>query len=122
MIKVTTFFRISAWVLAIVVILATGMFLYLRNADLSVYKGEIEVYLSGAIGHEVKIDGKFELHFGKLTQLTAEQIRITNNAWQPETELLSVEHLSATINMWSLLSSPIIIEDFEINGVNIRFE
>lgn len=117
-----TFFRISAWVLAVIVILATGMFLYLRNTDLSVYEDEIEGYLSEAIGHEVNVDGKFELHFGKLTHLTAQQIRITNSDWQPDTELLSVGHLSATIDLWSLLSSPIIVEDFEISDVNIRVE
>ena len=116
------FFRILTWVLTGVVVLTAGLFLYLRNADLSVYKDEIETYVSGAIGHQVNVDGLFELHFGNLTRLTAEQIRIINNDWQPNAELLSVGHLSMTIDLWSLLSSPIIIDDFEISDVNIRVE
>ena len=114
--------RIFAWVLAGVFVLSAGLFLYLRNTDLSVYKEEIEGYLSRTSGHQVNVDGPFELHFGSLTQLTAEKIRISRNDGQPDDELMSVGHLSMTIDLWSLLMTPIIIEDFEISDVNIRVE
>jgi len=70
--------RISVWVLAVFLVLMTAAFMYLRNADLSVYEEQIEGFLSEAIGHKLDVDGLFELHFGKLTEVTAEQITLTN--------------------------------------------
>ena len=120
--EVTKLLRISVWILAVVALLAIGLFLYLRNTDLSVYEEEIEEYLSEAIGYDVRVEGLFELRFGSLTRLTAEQVRITNSDWQPDTQLLSAGHLSVTINLWSLFSSPIIIENFEVSDLKIRVE
>jgi uncharacterized protein involved in outer membrane biogenesis len=119
---VTKLLRVSVWILAVVALLAIGLLLYLRNTDLSVYEEQIEEYLSEVIGHDVDVDGLFELRFGNLTRLTAEQIRITNSDWQTVTQLLSAGHLSVTIKLWSLFSSPIIIEDFEVSDLNIRIE
>ena len=108
-----------AWILAAVALLAAGLFLYLKNADLSAYEEEIEAYLSMAIGHEVEVGGALELSFGNLTQLTAEQVTISNTDWQPESRLLSAEHLSVTVRLWSLIDSPIVIEDFELRGLDV---
>jgi len=69
------------WRLAAIVLLAVGLFTYLRSADLSVYEDQIEGYLSGKIGHELSVDGLFELNFGSLTQLTAENVTLSNTNW-----------------------------------------
>jgi len=110
------------WILAAVALLAAGLFLYLKNANLSVYEEEIEAYLSRAIGHDVEVGGALELSFGNLTRLTAEQITISNKDRQPEARLLSADHLSVTVRLWSLISSPIIIENFEARGLDVIVE
>ena len=114
--------RVFVWVLAIVVILTAGAFTYLRRADLSVYEEQIEGLLSDAIGHKLDVDGLFELRFGGMTQLTAEKIKLSNTDWQPEPVIVSVGHLSVTIDLWSLVVGPIIIEDLDIRDVSVHLE
>jgi uncharacterized protein involved in outer membrane biogenesis len=114
--------RIFLWILGIVVVLTAGAYAYLRNADLSVYEEQIEGFLSEAIGHKIDFDGLFELHFGNLTVLTAEEVRISNIEWEPEPVIMSVGYFSVTVNLWSLISGPIIVEDLEVREVRIRLE
>ena len=114
--------RITLWGGAIFAVLVLGLFLYLRNADLSVYKHHIEAFLSRKIGHELRIDGTFELHFGSHTSLTAEQIGLTNPDWPSASEIATVGHVSVTVDLWSLLSGPVIVEHFEVNDLRIRLD
>ncbi|NIL94342.1 MAG: hypothetical protein GTO71_07865, partial [Woeseiaceae bacterium] len=57
-------FRIAVWTLATMVVLTLALYVYLRSADLTVYEEQIERYASRALGHELDIDGRFELQFG----------------------------------------------------------
>ncbi len=117
-----TVLRIIFWLLAVVVTLTAGAYMYLRNADLSVYEDQIEGFLSEAIGHKLDVDGLFELNFGNLTQITAEEIRLSNTDWQTDPVIASVGHFSVTVDLWSLISGPIIIEELEVRDVQIRLE
>ncbi|MGI9272289.1 MAG: AsmA-like C-terminal region-containing protein [Woeseiaceae bacterium] len=114
--------RISLWSLAVIACLAVGLILYLRNADLSIYEDEIESYLSEKIGHRLEIDGLFNLQVKNLTSLTAENITLTNTNWSSQAEIISVGHLSVTIDLWSLISEPLIVEDLDVREVRVRLE
>jgi len=91
---VRRFLRIILWLLAAIVLLAVGLFTYLRSADLSIYEDQIEGYLSGKIGHELSVDGLFELNFGSLTQLTAENVTLSNTNW-PKADCRIFRYLDA---------------------------
>jgi len=119
---VSKLLKAITWVLAAVALFAAGLFLYLKNADLGAYEEEIEAYLSRAIGHEVEVSGALELDFGNLTRLTAEQVTLSNADWQPESRLLSADYLSVTVRLWSLIDSPVVIEDFELRGLDVIVE
>jgi len=108
--------------LAIILVTVAGLFLYLRNADLSVYEEPIEEALSDIIGHEVRIDGLFRLQFGGLTSVTAEQVSVTNPGWQPQPTLLNIGLLSVTVDLWSLFDGPVIIEELDIRDVEVRVQ
>ena len=117
-----TIFRVALWSLAGVAVLAAGAYLYLRNADLSVYEEQIEDFLSDAIGHTLDIDGLFELSFGNLTRITAEKITVSNTDWQPDPVIMSVGHFSVTVDLWSLVFGPVIVEDLDIRDVHVRLK
>ena len=117
-----TIVRVFLWILATVVILTAGAYAYLRNADLSVYEHQIEGFLSDAIGHKIDFDGLFELHFGNVTELTAEDVKLSNLEWKTEPVIASVGYFSVKIRLWSLISGPIIVEDLDVSEVRIRLE
>jgi len=114
--------RIILWLLAAIVILAVGLFMYLRNANLRVYEDQIETYLSGKIGHELSVDGLFELQFGSLTQLTAEDVKLSNTNWPSAPVIVSAGYAAVTVDLWSLIRGPLIIEDLDIRGITVYLE
>jgi uncharacterized protein involved in outer membrane biogenesis len=115
-------FRITVWSLGAIFILMALLFIYLRNADLSVYEEQIEGFLTDAVGHKLDVDGLFVLRFGRHTHLTAEQIRLSNPDWTADPEIASVGHLSVTVDIWSLISGPIIVEDLDIRDIVLRLD
>ena len=112
--------RIALWTLSVFVVLIAGAFVYLVNADLSVYDEQIEEIIGGAIGHQVDISGRLELDVGKNVVLVAEKVSVTNPNWQQDPVLLSVEHLSVSVNLWSIIRQPIFIEDLDVRGIDFR--
>jgi len=109
-------------VLAAMIVLTVGLFTYLRSADLSVYEDHVEAFLSDKIGHRLDIDGLFELQVRKLTKLTAEDVTLSNGDWPSESTIVSAGHISITIDLWSLIRGPLIIEDLDIRGITVYLE
>jgi len=114
--------RISLWVVAALVVLAVGLFTYLRSADLSVYQNQIESFVSRKIGLDLAIEGQFELNFGSATRLVAENVSLSNPEWESDPRLLYVGHVTVIVDFWSLFSAPFIVEDLRARDIRIRLE
>lgn len=114
--------RIIMWVLAAIVILGAALYGYLRNADLSVYEDQVETFLSNRIGHQLAIDGRFELHFGGTTRLIAEDVSLSNPEWESDPMLLNVGHLTLAFNTWSIFGAPFVIEELRVETIHGRLE
>jgi len=114
--------RIGFWTLAVVVVLTAGLLVYLRNADLSIYEEQIETFMSSRIGHELTIDGRFELHFGTVTRLVAEDVALSNPGWQSNPILVQVGHLMIAVDTWSVLSGPFVVEELQVRKIATYLE
>ena len=114
--------RISLWILVALIVLAAGLFAYLRNADLSVYQNQIESFASRKIGLDLSIDGRFELYFGGTTRLVAEDVSLSNPQWEPDPTLLEVGHVTVVIDFWSLFSAPFIVEELTVRDIRAQLE
>jgi uncharacterized protein involved in outer membrane biogenesis len=102
--------------------IAVVLILYLRNADLSVYEDYVEAYLAEQIGHQLDIDGLFELHVRSQAELIAEQVTLVNTDWPSQPLIVSVDHISITVDLWSLVAGPVIVEDLDIRDVQMYLE
>jgi len=114
--------RVGFWTLAVVVVLTAGLLVYLRNADLSIYEEQIETFVSSRIGHELTIGGRFELHFGTITRLVAEDVALSNPGWQSNPTLLQVGHLTVAFDTWSVFSGPFIVEELQVREITTYLE
>jgi uncharacterized protein involved in outer membrane biogenesis len=112
--------RIISWSVAVLLVLTAGLFLYLRNADLNVYETQIENALSAAIGHDVDFNGLFELKFGWVTTVTAENISLTNLNFPDDGRIVHVDKFFVAVNTWSTIARPVIIEKLEIFGAQVQ--
>jgi uncharacterized protein involved in outer membrane biogenesis len=114
------FLRIVVWSVAVLLVLTAGLFLYLRNADLNVYEAQIENALSAAIGHDVDFNGLFQLKFGRVTTVTAENISLTNLNFQDNGRIVHVDKFFVAVNTWSVIARPVIVEKLEVFGAQVQ--
>ncbi len=112
--------RIISWSVAVLLVLTAGLFLYLRNANLNAYDAQIENALSAAIGHDVDFNGLFDLKFGWITTVTAENISVTNLNFPGDGRILHIDKFFVAVNTWSAIARPVIIEKLEVFGAQVR--
>ena len=75
-----------------------------------------------AKGHELTIGGRFELHFGTITRLVAEDVALSNPTWQSNPTLVQVEHLMVAVDTWSVFSGPLVVEEFQAREIRANLE
>ena len=96
--------------------------LYLAFGDLSRHKGRIEKFLTAQIGRPFAIDGPFVLELIPAIELKADQVRIANVAWSKTPQMLQVGHFATSIDLWSVVSGPVIVRSLELRDVTLVLE
>jgi len=107
---------------ALLGVLVLSCLLYLLFADLGRHKGRLEGFITRHTGREFAIDGPFRLELFPNVRLHAERVRFANAAWGSKPQMVQVEHLSAEVGLWSLVSGPVDVHSFELNGVVVLLE
>ena len=114
------------WSFLVVSVFIGGLYLYLRNADLNAYEEQIEAALTDLIGHEVDFDGLFELRFGRVTTVTAENVSLRNRSrasgQASGQKIVSVGRIFVAARTWSFLFGPVIIEELSIADLDVQLE
>ena len=89
--------------LSLVVVLV----LYLAFADLGRHRGVVEDLVSGALGRQLRIAGKFEPHLLSLNpSVIAEDVSLANPDWSDEPHMVHVDRLEGSIELRSIFSEP----------------
>ena len=86
----------------------------------SVWKRLITHVASADLGRQVAIDGGLEMHlFSWNPRVVIEGLRVANADWAPQKPMLTVQRLDVTLNLTSLLKSPLVFPRIEIDGPDI---
>jgi len=106
---------------AIVAVLAISIALAF-TLDLGRFKSNAEVFVSELLNRKLSINGPLHLHLGRSIELSAEDVSLAGTDWSTESNIVSVAQIKASVNTWSLISGPIMIESLELDGVRISLE
>ena len=115
-------FVLSGVLVGLVVVVLAAALAYLNFADLSVYRGTAEKALSDMLGRELSIAGPFEPEFGLESRLVAGDIKLANPRWCSDPTMVHVDHFAITIDLWSLVSGPVVVHDLEVRGARVLLE
>ena len=99
-----------------------ALILYLSFADLGSYRSNIETAVTEATGREFRIAGEFEVTVFPAPSVLAEDITLANAAWASDAAFLTVEHVSATVDLWSVFSGPVRIRELRLQDVELLLE
>jgi hypothetical protein len=106
---------------AIGAILVLG-FLYLSFADFGNYKPEIEAAVADATGREFRINGDLEIRPLLSPSVRMQDVTLANAPWANEPNMVEIGAMAVEIDLWSLLSGPVVVKDFQLHDVNVRLE
>ena len=106
---------------ATITLVIVAIALYLTLTDFSEYRTDIEEAVTEATGRELRINGEFRpVVFPP--SLVAEGITYANSEWGADTPMVSVGHISVKVNLASVFSGPIVIEEFLLSDVDLLLE
>ena len=114
--------RAIRWVLVVVLATVGALLVYLSFADLAWLRPRIEAAVSESTAREFKIDGTFSLRALWTPSVVVEDAHLANAEWGSAPEMLRIGHLSARVDLWSLLSGPIRVEELRISDVELLVE
>lgn len=114
--------RVLTGIGLVLVAAVTAAVLYLHYADLNRYRGDIETLVSDATGRQFSINGELQLDLFPAPALVLEQLSLSNASWSDEPMMAEIDHVSARVNLWSLVSGPIVVESFRLIDATLLLE
>ena len=112
--------KLFKWLLLLTAALAVGITVLLYNPGL--VKGPLERYLSELAGYRISLEGGLEISPGRLSVLTAKNIRISAPAWADNRDLISVDYLRLALDTGSLFEDIVIIDSLQADNLQLNLE
>ena len=110
--------KVFLGVIAVVLVLAVGLLLYLRFGDPGVYRDDLEAALSEASGFDVTLGGALNIRLAKKLDITATDVTFVNPS-QPDDALATLGGVRVVIDTWSLIRGPVRIDAVGIGDARI---
>ena len=108
----------SSVIIAIVAVLVVLLF----TVDLGRFKSYVEAAVSDATGREFAVAGVFNPSLGSTFDLVAEDVTLGNAEWGTAENILELERVVLSVDLWSLFSGPIRVLNLEVVGLDIHVE
>ena len=107
---------------AVLGVLITLVVLFLWLIDFGRFKPEIEAAVTDATGREFRINGAFSVSVLPTPSALVEDVTLANAEWADEASMLEAGSLSVSLGLWSLLSGPVVVKDFQLHDVTVIAE
>lgn len=115
-------YRRLLWSLAALLGLVGVFLTWLFTADLDTFKPQLEQFISTQINRELSINGELDIHLGKTLEIRAENIVLENANWAEVPAMVDIGRLAARVDLWSVVSQPIVIHLIDLDDVTINLE
>ena len=117
------FIKKTASVIAsLIIILAIGGFVFVRNFDLNRYKSYIEDIVKRETGRELKINGEAELGISFVPTLVVNDVEFANASWAKNPQMVKLQKLEITAAILPLLKGRIVVDKLILENPEIYLE
>jgi hypothetical protein len=114
--------KLWLWLLISPAALLTIVIIWALTTDLGFLKPKLETLISDQIGRELTISGDLNLMLGRKIVVKAQGLRITNASWAQGVNMLELESFRLQLDLWSLISGPIVIDQIEMDQATVNLE
>ncbi len=105
--------------LALPLVVLLALVLYVRFGD---HRRIIEPLVGHLLDRRLDIAGDFRIEIGAMTRLVAEDVTLAGPEWNAERSLVRLDHLEGSVDLWSLLRGPVLLDDVRVTGVRVNLE
>jgi uncharacterized protein involved in outer membrane biogenesis len=82
----------------------------------------IASWLSTWLGRALEVDGGLRIEIGRVTRITASDLRLGNPAWASRPEMVLVRKLSLELDTRSVFQNTTVVHKLNIEGLDLQFE
>ncbi|MFA9421142.1 MAG: AsmA-like C-terminal region-containing protein, partial [Gammaproteobacteria bacterium] len=115
-------FRLLGYLIGGLFTAAIVIIIIASNIDYGRYKTDLELFASNTLGREFVIDGPLHLTLGRSIRFSAEQVQLASTDWSSEPGMVSVGRLEASLNLWSFINGPILVESLRLDDLRVSLE
>lgn len=114
--------KIWLWLLLSPTVLLTIVIVWALTTDFGFLKPKFETLISEQIGRELTINGELNLLLGLKAVVKAQDVRLTNASWAQGVNMLELGSFRLQLDLWSLISGPIVIDQIEMDQATVNLE
>ena len=114
--------KLSSIVASIIIILAIGGYVFVRNFDLNRYKPDIEDIVFNATGRVLKMEGNAQLAISLVPTVEINNVSLSNPTWAKNPNMAEMDKLEIKFAIMPLLKKQIVIDKLILHGTKIYLE
>ena len=114
--------KLSSIVASIIIILAIGGYVFVRNFDLNRYKPYIEDIVFNATGRVLKMEGNAQLAISLVPTVEINNVSLSNPTWAKNPNMAEMDKLEIKFAIMPLLKKQIVIDKLILHGTKIYLE
>lgn len=114
--------KLSSIVASIIIILAIGGYIFVRNFDLNRYKPYIEDIVFNATGRTLKMAGDAHLAISLIPTVVINDVSLSNASWAQNPNMAEMNKLEIKFAIMPLLKKQIVIDKLILHGTKVYLE
>ena len=114
--------KTASIVSSIIIILAIGGYVFVRNFDLNRYKPYIENAVFNATGRTLNMSGEAKLAISFIPTLEISDVSLSNPNWAQNPSMINMQKLEVKFAIMPLLKKQIVIDKLILHGTHIYLE
>ena len=109
-------------IFSLIIIIAIGGYLFVRNFDLNQYKSYVEDIVSKQLGRKLAINGNAFVGISLIPTLVVEDVELANASWATQSQMIKVQRLEIKLSLLPLLHKQVVIDNVELVSPEIYLE
>ena len=114
--------RVSSIIASIIIILAIGGYVFVRNFDLNRYKSYIEDAVFNATGRTLNMAGDAHIVISLVPTVAINNVSLSNPSWAQNSNMVELDKLEIKFAVLPLLKKQIVIDKLILHGTKVYLE
>lgn len=114
--------RVSSIVASLIIILAIGGYVFVRNFDLNRYKPYIEDAVFDATGRVLNMAGDAHLAISLIPTVAINNVSLSNPSWAQNPNMVELDKLEIKFAVMPLLKKQVVIDKLILHGTKVYLE